>query len=304
MSLSQDQQECKIASTGTVFDIMRFCIHDGPGIRTTVFLKGCPLKCWWCHNPEGQSAKPEIFARVDRCIGCGACVEACKVDAVGKSHCIRCGDCVKVCHTGARELVGQVMTVEQVMEQIEKDIIFYDESGGGVTFSGGDPLMQPDFLVALLKQCKALEIRTAVETSGCAKPEVLKRVAEYVDLFLYDVKAMSDKVHKDSTGVSNELVLDNLRELSAYHKNIEIRFPVIPGVNDDNENAAALAELASSLKVKGVHLLRYHSAGSEKYRNLNKTYIMEDIEPPTDAKMAEISSIIERAGVKLYGVFA
>jgi len=284
--------------TGVVFDIMRFCIHDGPGIRTIVFLKGCPLNCWWCHNPEGISPRPEMFVRPGRCIGCGRCMQVCSV-GLDRSRCTFCGECVRACHTGAREIVGQTMTVAQVMEQIEKDIIFYDESGGGVTFSGGEPLMQPEFLEAVLKACKTMEIHTAVETSGYAKPETIKRIAQYVDLFLYDIKSMDDEKHKEATGVSNKLILSNIRDLSEWHPNVEIRFPVIPGVNDDIENVKALADLASSLKVKGVHLLRYHNAGTEKYGSLDKTYFLTDLQPPTDEKMAEIRSVFEDANVKV-----
>ncbi len=294
----QDQQGRNPEPVGRVFDIMRFCIHDGPGIRTTVFLKGCPLRCWWCHNPEGISPEPEIFVRPDRCINCGRCTQTCKI-GIDSTSCTFCGECVKVCHTGARKICGQNMTVAQVVGQIEKDVIFYDESGGGVTFSGGEPFMQPGFLEAVLKRCKKLEIKTAVETCGYTRPELLKQIGQYIDLFLYDIKAMNDEKHKEATGVSNALILSNIRELCSWHPNVEIRFPVIPGVNDDKENVMALAKLASSIKVSGVHLLRYHNAGSEKYRSLDKTYILADLEPPTDEKMAEIRQIIESAGVKL-----
>lgn len=292
------QQDRKPEPTGVVFDIMRFCIHDGPGIRTTVFFKGCPLRCWWCHNPEGISLKPEMFVRPERCISCGRCGSVCKIGQ-DRDECTFCGDCVKECHTGAREIVGQTMTVAQVIEQVEKDVIFYDESGGGVTFSGGEPFLQPDFLEAILKRCRELEIRTAVETSGYVRPEIMKRIAPLVDLFLYDVKQMDDEAHREATGVSNGLILSNLAELCAGHSKVEIRFPVIPGVNDNEDNVAAIAELASSLEVTGVHLLRYHNAGSEKYRSLDRTYTLTDLEPPSDEKMAGIRSAFESAGVKV-----
>lgn len=293
MAAQQDREP-----TGVVFDIMRFCIHDGPGIRTTVFFKGCPMRCWWCHNPEGLSPKPEMFVRRERCISCGRCGSVCQIGK-DRAECAFCGDCVKECHTGAREIVGQTMTVARVMEQIEKDIIFYDESGGGVTFSGGEPLMQPDFLEALLKRCRELEINTAVETSGYTRPEILRRIAQFVDLFLFDIKHMDEEVHREATGVSNGLILSNLAELCARHPRVEIRFPVIPGVNDDLQDVTSLANLALSLNITGVRLLRYHNAGSEKYRSLDRTYTLTNLEPPSDAKMAEIRSIIERAGVKV-----
>ena len=191
------------------------------------------------------------------------------------------------------------MTVARVMEQVEKDIIFYDESGGGVTFSGGEPLMQPDFLEALLKRCRELEINTAVETSGYTRPEILRRIAQFVDLFLFDVKHMDDKVHAEATGVSNGLILSNLAELCGRHSRVEIRFPVIPGVNDDEGNVAALAKMAASLDITGVHLLRYHNAGSEKYGSLDRTYTLANLVAPSDAKMAEIRSSFEKAGVKV-----
>jgi len=292
------QKDRKPEPTGVVFDIMRFCIHDGPGIRTTVFFKGCSMRCWWCHNPEGLSPKPEMFVRRERCISCGRCGAVCKVGRE-RDQCIFCGECVKECHTGAREIVGRTMTVAQVMEQVEKDVIFYDESGGGVTFSGGEPLMQPDFLEAILKRCRELEINTAVETSGYAGPEVLRRIAPYVDLFLYDVKHMDEEAHRESTGVSNGLILANLAELCAGQSRVEIRFPVIPGVNDDEDNVAALADLAAALDITGVRLLRYHSAGSEKHASLDRTYTLTDLEPPSDEKMAGIRSSFESAGVKV-----
>jgi len=272
-------EELKLKS-GTIFNIMRYCLHDGPGIRTIVFLKGCPLRCWWCHNPEGQDWHPEIAFRESRCIRCGNCFALCAQGAVGKINdryiileekCIQCGKCVEVCYAEARQIAGKEMTVLEVMEEVEKDRVFYDESGGGVTFSGGEPLMQHDFLMGLLGLSRARGIHTAVETAGYTSPEILKRISTWTNLFLYDVKVIDDKRHREFTGVSNELILENLKGLSSWGVDVIVRVPLIPGVSDDEENVRALGGfLTQSTTIQEVHLLPFHKTGKEKYERLRK----------------------------------
>jgi pyruvate formate lyase activating enzyme len=292
---------------GIVFDIERFAIHDGPGIRTTVFLKGCPLRCQWCHNPEGQAPEPELVIHGNRCIECFACLEVCpqgaisfdEVSLVTDRHlCTACGTCVEVCYAGAREWAGQEMTVGEVLTEIARDIPFYDESRGGVTFSGGEPLYQPDFLMALLKTCAARGIGTALDTCGLSAWEQLEAVGEYVDLFLYDLKVMEDVRHRELTGVSNELILRNLQALSRSGHEIILRVPVIPGVNDDAESVRQIGAFAADLPaLQRVDLLPYHSTAEEKYRRLGKTYHLAGVVSPSGQQVAGLAEIIRGFGL-------
>lgn len=288
-----------VLTTGIVFDIRRFSIHDGPGIRTTVFLKGCPLECAWCHNPESQSAEPELIMRPSRCLRCGACVEACPEDAIrmsadgpvtDRTRCEECGICVDACFGGARELAGHPFTVAQVMSDIERDRPFYDESGGGITFSGGEPLLQPEFLLELLKSCKAQEIHTALDTCGYAPWAALDRIRPYVDLFLYDIKSLDDGRHRALTGVSNELILGNLRALSELGHAIVMRVPVIPGINDGPDHIRAIGALAAELpSVVQIDLLPYHRIGVEKYGRVARKYSLPEVQPPSPEEMAGLA---------------
>ena len=300
-------------TTGVVFDVKRFSIHDGPGIRTTVFLKGCPLTCSWCHNPESQTSGPELMLRPNRCIHCGACVDACSHGAItwrdgapqtDVERCRLCGACVEICYAEARQMVGQAMTVAEVMGQIERDVAFYDESGGGVTFSGGEPLLQPDFLLALLAACRTRGIHTAVDTSGFASWEILDRVRHQTNLFLYDLKCVDDVQHHRTTGVSNALILSNLRALSRQGHEIVLRVPVVPGVNDDDATIDRIGTLAASLPaLRRVDLLPYHPTGSEKYRRLGRTCRLGSVETPSEARMNEIAARLRklRLSVKIGG---
>jgi pyruvate formate lyase activating enzyme len=300
-------REIAVLITGIIFDVKKFSIHDGPGIRTTVFFKGCPLACSWCHNPESQSPEPELALRPDRCIRCGACVSACAHGAISMSsdavatdaeRCVRCGACVEVCYAEARELLGRGMTVAQVMAEIGRDVVFYDESGGGVTFSGGEPLSQPDFLLALLRACKQEEIHTALDTCGFSPWETLDRVREYVDLFLYDLKLMDDARHRKYTGVSNALILGNLQALSQRGHTIVLRVPVVPGINDDDEGIRRVGSFAAALpRLSRVDLLPYHHAGVEKYHRLNRVYGLPGTRPPTDERMAHIAHVLREFGL-------
>lgn len=296
-------------TTGIIFDIKKFSIHDGPGIRTTVFLKGCPLSCWWCHNPEGQASREELILRPDRCIACRACVEACDRGAVtsdqgavvtSRERCTSCGACVEVCYAGARELVGRQMTVADVMAEIERDRPFYDQSGGGVTFSGGEPLSQPAFLRDLLEACKDMGLHTVLDTCGFAGWEVLDGLRAYVDLFLYDLKLMDDGRHREITGVSNEPILRNLSRLSREGHRIILRVPIIPGVNDDEANLRQIARFAAALSsLRRVDLLPYHRIGRDKYQRLGKDCLMPEVDPPTHERVTEIARMAAGFGLEV-----
>lgn len=304
--------------SGTIFDIKKYSINDGPGIRTTVFLSGCPLSCLWCHNPESQSLTPELLYRSGRCLLCGACVEACPQGAVSigsedqptgpsveiistdRSKCVRCQTCIATCYSGAREFSGREVTVREVMEQIEREIPFYDESGGGVTFSGGEPLMQPDFLWALLKACREQEIHTTVDTSGLASWNIFEKIRGDVDLFLYDLKHMDSLRHREVTGVPNEVILENLRRLSAAGEKCLVRIPLIPGINDDEKNLAESGEFLASLShIEGVELLGYHDIAQAKYQALGWEYSLVGTQPPTHVEINHAAEILRRYGLKV-----
>jgi len=295
--------------SGLVFDIRRFSIHDGPGIRTTVFFKGCPLRCAWCHNPESQATRPEMIVLEKRCIRCGTCVEACPKGAItwtedgpvtDTSQCDVCGTCVEACVSGAREIAGREVTTTAVMSEIERDTIFYETSGGGATFSGGEPLLQPGFLLALLRACKEKEIHTVVDTCGYAPWEVLNDIRNYTDLFLYDLKLIDDAKHREYTGVSNRVILKNLETLSRHGHNLIVRVPVIPGVTDSSENIHAIGAFVAGLPaVEHVDILGYHEAALGKYRRLERVYSLPDVRPPTEACMAGIAEALRQSGLSV-----
>jgi pyruvate formate lyase activating enzyme len=284
-------------TTGIVFNIQRYSVHDGPGIRTTVFFKGCPLDCWWCHNPESQSARPDVMVNENRCIRCGQCREACPQELQGP--CSRCGACVEACPSGARQMVGQTMSVQEVLSQVLKDRIFYDQSGGGVTFSGGEPLMQHQFLLEILDACKQHGLHTALDTSGHALREQVLAAAAKSDLVLYDLKVMDDAKHIEYTGVSNARILDNLRALAQCHPAIWLRVPILPGLNDAEGDLADAAEFAASLGkcVQRVSLLPYHAIGSQKFARLGRPNRMENIAPPTPQRLEQIAERFRQLGL-------
>jgi pyruvate formate lyase activating enzyme len=296
-------------TTGVVFDIRRYAIHDGPGIRTTVFLKGCALTCAWCHNPESQAVGYEAMLRESRCIRCGACVDACGHGAISwtdagpltdRARCAACGDCTAVCYAEARERVGREMTVDAVLAEVARDAPFYAESGGGLTLSGGEPLLQREFTTALLRGAKAQGYHTALDTCGFAPWEAFERLRGFVDVFLYDLKLMDDTRHRRFTGVTNAPVLENLRALSARGHRIVLRVPVVPGITDDAENLRALAAFAAELPhLAGVDLLPYHPIGTAKYDRLDRPYALADTTAPSAQRMAEIARILAGHGLRV-----
>jgi pyruvate formate lyase activating enzyme len=293
---------------GTIFDIQRYSIHDGPGIRTTVFLKGCPLNCWWCHNPESQRYGPLLVFWKDRCIGCGDCERICPEHAVSvagilheidREKCRCCGSCAKACPAAALEMIGRTVTVEYVMKEIEKDLIFYDQSGGGVTFSGGEPLMQPEFLKSLLKECRARDIHTAVDTSGYASWDVLSGLYGFTGLFLYDIKHMDDNVHTKVTGVSNRIILENLERLAKVHSRIIVRVPLVPSINDDRANITKTARFISSIGLREVNVLPYHRTGMDKYARLGKEYRLTDTREPSEEMTGRVAEVFSKYGLNV-----
>jgi pyruvate formate lyase activating enzyme len=293
--------------TGLVFNLMRFSLHDGPGIRTTVFLKGCPLRCSWCHNPESQARKEDVIYYDERCLHCGDCVAVCPHGALtGGSQpihdpqlCQLCGVCVEACSSSARRIVGRSMTVQQVMTELLKDEVFFDESRGGVTISGGEPLFQAEFTLALLAACKARRLHTVLDTCGFAPPEVLSRAAQHVDLFHYDLKLMDSERHFQATGVRNGMILDNLIMLAESGSKIIIRVPVIPGINDDSDNFTEMSAFLAQLGLRRIDLLPYHRMGSEKYRRLHMASAMEGVEPPATDTMNAIAARFKRDGFQV-----
>lgn len=290
-------------SFGTIFDVKRYAINDGPGIRTAVFFKGCPLRCWWCHNPEGQTLQPQMMIRANRCKGFKACLQVCPYGAISwdeKSitnwaECDGCGKCVEVCTAGGREMVGRVVPVHDLVESITRDIVFYDQSGGGVTFTGGEPLLQREFLHELLLACKEQEIHTAVDTSGYSSWEGIEAIYPLVDLFLYDLKLMDEAKHKQYTSFPNRLIMDNLKKLSGLKSHIIVRMPIIPGINDDNDNISSSAAFLAELPhLDGVELMPYHAIGLAKYQALGMEYKLADTHPATPSSIEEIEQELMR----------
>lgn len=295
-------------TTGIIFNIMKYSVHDGPGIRNTVFLKGCPLNCWWCHNPESQCSEPELMIWDSKCISCGDCFGACPNQAIAcagdnvrnDKTCTACGTCAAVCHSGARVIAGRFVTASEVMTDIEKDIIFYDQSGGGVTFSGGEPLMQPEFLEELLMLCRKKYIHTTVDTTGYAETETLLRISKLTDLFLYDLKIMDEDRHIKFTGVSNTLILNNVRELSKCHGAIHIRFPLIPGINDDQDNVTKIGEFTATLQgVSNIHIIPYQHMGVDKYHRLKKRYRLEETCQPESQVVEAVAQTLKEYGLNV-----
>ena len=259
---------------GIIFNIQRFCVNDGPGIRTTVFLKGCPLKCVWCHNPESQSVKPEIMFYKDKCVGCGRCAAVCTsgchlfengTHMFDRKNCVKCFECTK---TGCEvlEKVGREISTDEVIDEVLKDKIFYDNSGGGITLSGGEPLYQYDFSLEILKKAKESGLHTAIETCGFTSEEKIKEISRYVDLFLFDYKETNSKLHRKFTGIDNTDIIKNLELLNKIKKSIILRCPIIPGLNTREEHFKGICDTANNFEyIMHIELEPYHFLGESKY---------------------------------------
>jgi pyruvate formate lyase activating enzyme len=293
---------------GRIVDIKRMTVHDGPGIRTTIFMKGCPLHCPWCHNPESIAAKPEIGFFKRKCVGCGECAEVCPNGAhifqngehiFKRELCVGCGKCVEACLPGALEYYGRKISVEDVVKKVLEDKTFYEKSGGGCTISGGEPLLQVEFCVELFKKLKYQKIHCAIDTSGAVPWSAFEKVLPLTDLFLYDVKHIDKKLHQEQIGSSNKMILENLKHLSECSRPIEIRIPTIPGFNADEKSMTAIGQYLSGLKnITAVKLLPYHQARS-KYETVGYSDTMLNVTPPMQEQIAYWSELLRQFGLNV-----
>ena len=297
-----------LKTSGTVMDVKRFAVHDGPGIRTTFFLKGCPLRCRWCHNPEGLSPEPQLAYYAHKCRNCGGCASVCPAGAhtfengvhrFDREKCRNCGKCELWCPAAALKLYGRPMTVAEALKTAREDVIFYADSKGGVTLSGGEPLLQPLFARDLLAACRNDGIHTALDTSCFAEREVLDEVIPFTDMFLVDFKHPDPEEHKRLTGRSNDLIRANLRHLSDVGARIEIRIPLVPGCNDAPEVLTEAGKFLGGLNVEAVRLLPYHPQAETKYAALDMTYRLPDAVPPESEKLESAAGILRGFGLKV-----
>jgi pyruvate formate lyase activating enzyme len=292
---------------GLVFNIQRYSIHDGPGIRTTIFFKGCPLRCKWCSNPESIGSQPEILVREARCNGCRRCIEVCSPGALSlastglwldRKKCDLCLKCIDSCWEDAIEVAGRFMSLDQVIDECRRDELFYHNSGGGITLSGGEPLLQPEFALAILDKCKALGLNTALDTCGHVPWNVLEKALESADLVLFDIKHLDADEHRDGTGTDNRLILANLEKaMNSGKARIWIRVPVIPGYNDSDQYMEGLARILSSMKAEKVSILGYHELGRPKYQSLGKAYQLSGRKPMSEERLGEIIGIFKSKGL-------
>ena len=293
---------------GLIFDIQRYSIHDGPGIRTVVFFKGCPLRCQWCANPESLNPCSETGYSCKECISCGKCVDACKNDAItitendisiDRKKCKKCFGCVESCPTGALRLFGKWYTVDETLDIVLKDEAFYKNSGGGVTLSGGEVLSQSEFASKFLKKAKEHGINTAIETSGFAGWDRLESVLRYTDLVLYDLKHVSEDMHIKYTGADNRLILENLKNTLSRDKKVIVRIPMIPGVNMDPETIDDYIKLLADLRIIEVNLLPFHQLGQSKYSMIGMDYTFKDIKPPLFEDVEAVANRMKEQGINV-----
>ena len=292
---------------GIIFDILRCSVNDGPGLRTVVFLKGCPLKCLWCHNPESQSREPELLFNYEKCTGCGSCAKLCAchtiesgVHEIRRELCTACGKCAEICPEGALETKGRECAADEILNEVRKDKKFYEKSVGGVTVSGGEPLMQPEFLKDILEKCREEGIHTAIETSGCASHDILKQIIPLTDLFLWDYKATKDSVL--FTGVDKDKILENLHYAMTLKACIRLRCPIIPGVGDNPEHLAAIARLTRTYEFDGVDILPYHNMGVFKSRQLGREPWDADLPNMEEDKKQWISRMLTEYGCRNFRI--